>query len=133
MRLILKSNTLLKLSEANFEVMKVVWKKGETTVVEVMDELNANRTNKLKRASVQVMLTRLEKYGWVTHRKENRMFYYHALHEEKSALRDIIDDVKHRIFGGSNQELVRCLFEDSDLSSAELKRISDLLKKKEKE
>ena len=129
----MKNTTLPKLSEANFEVMKIVWEKGETTVLEVMQELNAKRTNKLKRASVQVMLTRLEKYGWVTHRKENRTFYYRALREQRSALRDIIDDIKHRVFGGSNRELVRCLFEESDISSAELNRIARLLESKEKE
>lgn len=103
----MKTKILPKLSEANFEVMKIVWKKGETNVIEVMKILNINRTNKLKRASVQVMLTRLEKYGWVTHRQENRMFYYRALHEEKSAIRDIVDDIKQRVFGGSNRELVK--------------------------
>ncbi len=129
----MKTKTLPKLSEANFEIMKIVWKKGETTVVEVMDELNTTRVNKLKRASVQVMLTRLEKYGWVTHRKESRVFYYRALHEEHSALRDIVDDLKHRIFGGSSRDLVKCLFEESEVDAAELDRISDLLEKKEKE
>jgi len=113
--------------------MKIVWKKCETTVLEVMQELNAERTNKLKRASVQVMLTRLEKYGWVTHRQENRTFYYRALREQGPALRDIIDDIKHRVFGGSNRELVKCLFEESDISSAELNRIANLLEAKEKE
>jgi BlaI family penicillinase repressor len=130
---ILKKKSLPKLSEANFEVMKIVWEKGETTVVEVMEALNANRTDKLKRASVQVMLTRLEKYGWVTHRKENRTFYFRALREKQSTLRDIIDDMKHRLFGGSNRELVKCLFDESDVSSAELDRIADLLERKTKE
>ncbi len=129
----MEKKDLPKLSEANFEVMKIVWEKGETTVVEVMDELNANRTNKLKRTSVQVMLTRLEKYGWVTHRKENRMYYYKALREEQSTLRDIVEDVKKRVFRGSSRELVKCLFEESDITSEELDRISDLLEKKEKD
>lgn len=128
----MKNKTLPKLSEANFEVMKIVWEKGETTVVEVLEELNANRTNKLKRTSVQVMLTRLEKYGWVTHRKESRVYYYRALQEEESALRDIVADLKNRIFRGSSRDLVRCLFEESDVSSDELNRISKLLDKKEK-
>ncbi len=129
----MQNNKLPKLSEANFEVMKIVWQKGEVTAVEVMDGLNANRENKLKRSSVQVMLTRLEKYGWLTHREDNRIYYYSALQEEKSALRDIVDDIKQRVFGGSSRELVKCLFDESDLSSDELDRITDMLKKKEKE
>jgi BlaI family transcriptional regulator, penicillinase repressor len=122
-----------KLSDANFEIMKVVWEKGETTVLDVMHELNIGRKHKLKRASVQVMLTRLEKYGWVTHREEERTFYYRALREQNSALRDILKDLKDRIFGGSERELVKCLFEESKISPAELDRIATLLKSKNEE
>lgn len=125
----MKKKPLPKLSEANFEIMQIVWEKGETTVVEVMEALNATRKDKLKRASVQVMLTRLEKYGWVTHRKENRTFYFRALREKQPTLRDMVDDMKHRLFGGSNRELVKCLLEESDISSEELDRIADLLER----
>jgi predicted transcriptional regulator len=113
--------------------MQIVWEKGEATVVDVMEALNAKRTDKLKRASVQVMLTRLEKYGWVTHRKENRTFYFRALREKQSTLRDMVNDMKHRLFGGSNRELVKCLFEESDISAAELDRIADLVERHTKE
>jgi BlaI family penicillinase repressor len=124
---------LPKLSDANFEIMKIVWKKGEATVLDVMHELNVRRKNKLKRASVQVMLTRLEKYGWVTHREAERTFYYRALREKNSTLRDIISDLKDRVFGGSERELVKCLFEESKISSAELDRIASLLESKNEE
>jgi len=129
----LKDTTLPKLSDANFEIMQIVWKKGEVTVLDVMHELNIRRKSKLKRASVQVMLTRLEKYGWVTHREEERTYYYRALREQSSTLRDILMDIKDRVFGGSDRELVRCLFEESEISSTELDRISTLLEPKKEE
>lgn len=129
----MKDTMLPKLSDANFEIMKIVWKKGEVTVPDVMHELNARRKNKLKRASVQVMLTRLEKYGWVTHREEERTFYYRALREKNSTLRGIISDLKDRVFGGSERELVKCLFEENKISSAELDRIASLLESKNEE
>jgi BlaI family penicillinase repressor len=124
---------LPKLSDANFEIMQIVWKKEEVTVLDVMHELNDQRENKLKRASVQVMMTRLEKYGWVTHREEGRTFYYRALREKKPTLRDIVSDLKERVFGGSERELVKCLFEESEISSAELDRIASLLESKDEE
>ena len=129
----MKEKMLPKLSDANFEIMETVWKKGESTVLDVMHELNSRRKSKLKRASVQVMLTRLEKYGWVTHREEGRTFYYRALREKNSALRDILKDLKDRVFRGSDRELVKCLFEESEVSSAELDRIASLLESKNEE
>lgn len=122
-----------ELSAANFEVMKVVWEKGEVTINDVLAAVNSKRENKLKRASVQVQMNRLEKYGWLTHRVEGRVFYYRALQDQKNTLRDIVRDLKTRVFGGSARELVRCLFEDTKVSDDELERIANLLEGKKQE
>jgi predicted transcriptional regulator len=122
-----------ELSAANFEVMKVVWEKGEVTINDVLTALNSKREHKLKRASVQVQMNRLEKYGWLTHRVKRRIFYYRALQDQKNTLRDIVRDLKTRVFGGSARELVRCLFEDTKVSDDELERIANLLEGKKQE
>lgn len=122
-----------ELSAANFEVMKVVWEKGEVTINDVLAAVNSKRENKLKRASVQVQMNRLEKYGWLTHRVEGRVFYYRALQDQKNTLRDIVRDLKTRVFEGSARELVRCLFEDTKVSDDELERIAYLLEGKKQE
>lgn len=122
-----------ELSAANFEVMKVVWEKGEVTINDVLATVNSKRENKLKRASVQVQMNRLEKYGWLTHRVKGRVFYYRALQDQKITLRDIVRDLKKRVFGGSTRELVRCLFEDTKVSDDELERIANLLEGKKQE
>jgi len=120
-------NELRELSAANLEVMKVVWEKGEVTVNDVLDILNSRRDTELKRASVQVQLNRLEKYGWLTHRSDSKTFYYRALQGKKKTMNHIVRDLKTRVFGGSSRELVRCLFEGSDVEEAELERITGLL------
>ena len=38
---------LPKLSDANLEIMQIVWKHGEVSVLDVMQELNIQRPNKL--------------------------------------------------------------------------------------
>ena len=86
--------------------------------------------HKLRRTSVQVMLTRLEKYGWVAHRKEGRSFYYRALQDRSKTLKDIFDDFKKRIFGDSDREFLKFLFEGVKISSTALDRIATLLESK---
>lgn len=124
---------LRELSAANFEVMKVVWEKGEVTINQVLDTINGKREHELKRASVQVMMNRLEKYGWLTHRVEGKTFLYKALQGEKKTMRNIISDLKTRVFAGSSKDLVHYLFEDSNADDDELDRIAQLLVEKKGE
>jgi predicted transcriptional regulator len=116
-----------KLSDANFEIMRVIWDLGEATVNEIHSAVNAKRDDGIKRESVQVQVKRLEKYGWLKRRKRGKVYHYSALADRDETMRDILEDVKDRVFGGSRAELVRCLFESSEISEAELVRIRRLL------
>jgi len=128
----MSNKQIQKLSEANFEIMRQVWKYGEITINQVLDAVNSGRKKKLKRATIQVQMNRLVKYGWLKYRKVNREFYYSALRGQEEATHDILKDVKDRIFGGSKAELVRCLFENSKVSPEELRKIIETLKKYER-
>jgi predicted transcriptional regulator len=120
-----RSNSL---SPANLEIMKVIWEKGEVTVNEVFDTINSRRGKKLRRTTIQVQMNRLEAYGWLTHREEGRTFYYSAVKERQAAHKDILEDVKNRVFGGSRAELVRCLLEDEDVTAEEARELRRLIK-----
>ncbi len=121
-----------KLSDANLEIMKLAWQKGEVTINEVLEAVNATRKKKLKRATIQVQMRRLERYGWLRHRKENREFYYSPLKGEAEAKENILHHIRHRVFGGSYAELVKCLFSGAPIPGEELKRIMEYLKETEK-
>ena len=54
------------LSEAQLEIMNVVWDRGEATVAEVWKALAARR--KVARNTVQTMIARLEERGWLKRR-----------------------------------------------------------------
>jgi predicted transcriptional regulator len=116
-----------KLSDANFEIMRVIWAAGESTAHDIHRTVNSLKKRKIKRETVQVQLRRLEKYGWLRRRKEGKTYYYSALLDKEEALRDIISDVKERIFEGSQLSLIKCLFDHTDISREELDRIKDLL------
>ena len=128
----MQDKTNRRLSQANFEIMQHVWEKGEATVNDIHEAVNSRRESKIKRESVQVQVKRLEKYGWLKRRKVGKLFYYSALRGKEVATRDILNDVKDRIFGGSQAELIRCLFENSQVSAEELKRIDKFLQKYDK-
>ena len=123
----MSSRRSLHLSPANLEIMKVVWEKGEVTVNEVFEIINSRRRHKLRRTTIQVQMKRLEAYGWLTHREEGRTYHYSAVKERQTTRKDILDDIKNRVFGGSRAELVRCLLEDEDVTAEEARELRRLI------
>lgn len=117
-----------KLSPANLEIMKIVWDKGEVTINDVFEAINAKRNSDLKRATIQVQMRRLEKYGWLKHRLVGRTFFYSAVVKKHTTRKDILYDVKNRVFGGSRPEMVKCLLEDPDIGPEEIKELRNILK-----
>ena len=118
-----------KLSPANLEIMKIVWEKGAITVNEVFETVNKKRKDKLRRTTIQVQMNRLEDYGWLKHRKEGRTYVYSSVAEKQNTRREILEDITHRVFGGSRTELVKCLLEDSDVSPEDVEELRNLLKR----
>ena len=117
-----------KLSPANLEIMKVIWEKGEMTINDVAKAINARRNNDVRRTTIQVQMNRLEEYGWLKHTKRGRTYVYSAVVEKQKTRREILEDIKNRVFGGSRAELVKCLIEDADVTPEEIKELRALLK-----
>ena len=124
----MKKHQIQKLSPANLEIMKIVWDLSEVTINDVIEVINAKRDTDLKRPTIQVQMRRLERYGWLKHTQIGRTYYYSAVVQKHTTRKDILYDVKNRVFGGSRPEMVKCLLEDSDIGPDEIKALRNLLK-----
>lgn len=122
-----------KLSPANLEIMKVIWRLREASVNDVFEAVNSRKKAKVRRTTIQVQMNRLEEYGWLKHREVGRTHYFRAVRGRQKAERDIINDIKNRLFGGSRMELVKSLLDDSDLKPEEIQELRDILNEYEKE
>jgi predicted transcriptional regulator len=123
---------LPKLTDAEFEIMKIVWENGEATISHVLESINAQKSNILKRTTIQVQMTRLEEKGWLSHRKEGRSFFYKATRGREKVAAEITKDISNRVFAGSQAEMVKSLFQNEKVSRQELKRIRRILEKYER-
>jgi predicted transcriptional regulator len=122
-----------KLSPANLEIMKIIWRLGEASVSDVFEAVNSRRKDKVRRTTIQVQVNRLEEYGWLKHREVGRTHYFRAVRGRKKTERDIINDLKNRLFGGSRIELVKSLIDESDLKPEEIEELRELLSKYDEE
>jgi len=115
------------LTQAELEVMSILWKLGEGTVRQVMDELPAGRP--LAYTSVSTIVRILEQKQAVGSRREGsgrgHIYFPRVPKEEYEArsLRDLIG----RVFDGAPVSLVRCLVENEELDPKEIAAIRDLL------
>jgi predicted transcriptional regulator len=122
---------LPSLSEAQTEIMNVVWEQGETTLAQVCASLASRRD--LARNTVQTQLTRLVEKGWLLHRSEGRAFYYRAAVPREAAQSRVVQRMVDAVFGGSAEGLVMRLLDGRRLSKAEADRIRLLIEKAEEE
>jgi len=102
------------LSELQIALMRVLWRRGETSTTEVVQELADARG--LKHTTVATLLTRLEKRGVVAQRRDGRQLHYRALVEEADVRRSMVADLLGALFAGDAQELVAHLVQESEIA-----------------
>ncbi len=117
------------LTEAQREIMEIVWEREEVTVSEVRDALVEKRD--LARNTVQTMIVRLEEKGWLKHRTDGRTFVYSAKRPRTVSLGAKVSQMVDRLFAGSPEELVTALLDYRDISPEEIERIRAMIDKAE--
>jgi BlaI family transcriptional regulator, penicillinase repressor len=113
------------LSEAQVEIMNVVWDRGECTVGEVWSELSKRRS--IARNTVQTMIVRLEEKGWLKHRVDGNTFHYRATQAASTARRRIIRRLVETVFRGSTEGLLLAVLEEQPLTEDAADRIRAML------
>ena len=115
------------LSEAQLEIMQVVWDGGEVTVTDVWTVLAGRR--QVARNTVLTLMDRLEKKGWLTRRSDGQTHYYTAAAPRTATLNQVVHRLVDAAFAGSAEALVLALLEGRGVSADEAKRIRKLIDK----
>jgi len=118
---------LPNLSQAQREIMEIVWERGEVSANEVRGILAKKR--KLAKNTVRTLLERMEAKGWLTHREGGRTFLYSAAQPREASVGQKVLEVVEQLCGGSPETLVAALLDYRGLRADELKRIRKLLDK----
>ncbi len=115
-----------RISEAEHEVMEVLWREAPLGAAEVAERIEAGRGWSIN--TVKTMLSRLLAKGVLAHEEEGRRYLYRpAVSREEFVTREsrrLLD----RMFGGRLTPLVAHLAERDDLTDADIAEIEALLK-----
>src|SRR5579872_1236861 len=112
-----RRSALPRLSEAQLELMHIIWESGETTVGEVWRRLATRR--RVARNTVLTLMERLVKKGWLRRRTAGHAFSYSAAVERQVTLGRIVGRLVDTAFGGSAEGLVIALLDERGVTAAE--------------
>lgn len=118
-----------KLTDAELEIMHVVWELDGGTVRQVHERLNRRRP--LAYTTVMTMMNILEEKGHLTRRKEGRAYRYQPVRPKNQVIAGMVDDFVGRVFEGSATPLIVSLVKDRKLSKKDLEEIARLIEETE--
>lgn len=113
------------LSKGEQEVARRLGELGEAGVRQVHESFPAERG--IDFATVQTYLRRLEAKGYARGRTVGRTRLYTLRVRARTVLREAVDDLVDRLFGGEKLPLVVHLLEDQGLSGEDLDTLRSLL------
>lgn len=116
---------LPQISEAEYEVMKVVWEYAPVSTNEVTERLTSATSWSPK--TIQTMLKRLVTKGALTYEKRSRVFVYSPLVMESEYLSQKSSSFLKRYYGGDITSMVSAFLENDRLSEKELGSLRSLL------
>jgi BlaI family transcriptional regulator, penicillinase repressor len=112
-------------TDAELAILRVLWNRGDSTVREVSDELNRQRV--VGYTTVLKLMQIMTEKGLLLRDESSRTHVYRPKLSEEKTLRQLVQDLLHRAFGGSAQKLVMQALAAKKASPAELDQIQKLL------
>jgi predicted transcriptional regulator len=112
-------------TDAELNILRVLWSRGPSTVREIAAELNRDREVGYTTA-LKLMQIMTEK-GLLLRDESNRTHIYRPKFTEEKTLRQLMKDLLDRAFGGSAQKFVMQALSAKKASREELDEIQKLL------
>ena len=109
------TDTSQPLSRREREVMDVLYRRGEATVAEVMEDLKEPPTYSAVRSILRV----LKEKGHITHRPDGPRYVYAPALGRERARQAALDHVVNTFFDGSAERALAALLDRSDLELSE--------------
>jgi BlaI family penicillinase repressor len=120
-----------ELTEAEWEIIRVVWERQPCAAPTVQEELAARR--KWTYSTVKTLMDRMVAKGLLTtERIRNLILYRAAIGRQEAQRGELLKTVK-RAFGGAFTPMMQFMVENDTLSQKELDELESLIRRKRQE
>jgi len=118
-------------TDRELEALKVLWDRGEATVRDLADAMNAGAkhdgSDELAYTTVLSLLQVMEQKGLVAHRREGKAYVYVPRVERQSTIRRMANSFLEKVFDGAVDEYLVHALESKRLSADELDQLEAML------
>ena len=118
----------MQISDAEWQVMKIIWMQGEQTSTDLIRVL-AERFEWSK-STIQTLLARLVEKECLTRKKEGKFFVYSALLSLDQSRDLLVQDIKDKVCSRRIKQLVADLIMECDFTLADLEDIEAVISEK---
>jgi BlaI family penicillinase repressor len=117
-----------KISDAEWEVMKVVWKNPYCTASTVIDSLKDHKEWKPK--TIKTLIRRLLEKEVIDFEPFGREYKYYPLINEEHCVKEESKSFLQRVYRGSLKSMLLNFIEDDDLSKEDVEELTRILKER---
>jgi BlaI family transcriptional regulator, penicillinase repressor len=115
-----------ELTQRELEVMHVFWRLGKATAMQTRDDL-AEQGRDLTYTTAATLVRILVDKGFLTPINQERPFCYQPTRPFAEVSRCLVDDLVERVFQGSRQQLLLCIFNQPHLRAEERSKLETIL------
>lgn len=120
-----------RISETEWEVMRVLWAHHPATAAEITERLIAQDLTWHPKTA-RTLISRLVEKGALTCDSEERLLRYRPLFTEEQCVTAASASFLQRVFGGALKPMLTHFVAHQELTPAELKELEDLLARKKR-
>ena len=121
----MSEKSIHQLGELQKTVMEIVWNLGECTVHQVIEHLPRNK--KPAYTTILTVMQKLEKAGWLKHRREGRSYIYNPSWSREQLGSHNIQHTIKKLFKGDVRAFMQHLIQNEHLSDQDLMEMRQMI------
>ncbi|MFC5470162.1 BlaI/MecI/CopY family transcriptional regulator [Cohnella suwonensis] len=122
------ANPMPKISDAEWEVMKILWENPNFTANEVIEALRGN--SEWKPITIRTMINRLVQKSAVGYSSDGKVYSYYPLVQQEECLRAETMSFLKRITGGALKPMLIHFLREESLSKEDINELRNILDEK---
>ncbi len=120
-----------KISDSEWQVMKLIWARAPCTANEVVEGLKENID--WKPNTIKTLINRLVKKDVISYeidKLDKKTYHYFPLVQEQDCIREESKTFLNRVFNGSANAMLVNFLDDAELSDDEIDKLKHILDKR---
>ena len=120
--------TRAPLTDLQQAILDAIWSMGAATSEDLRAALHPR--HRLKDSTIRTLLRRLESRGYITHKREGKVFVYRAAIEQRSIAARAVQAIIDRFCAGSAEQFLAGMVDERVLSADEIQKLAKRIRSK---